>query len=185
MFNGPLNVDSSNLPFNEPVQPVAPEPMPTVNSVNMAAPALENGLNPSSQQEISNAVSNAFNNYNTGGETNLPGLEENSKFINVPDTNILQDNVTSENITSGVIQSGVAPEPMPTLDSVQPVAPEPMPAVDPVQPVAPEPMSTNDFSKIVQMLRDCANQIEKNGHFVNMDELDLGNQYRVTITIDK
>ena len=213
VFNGPLNVDSSNLPFNEPVQPVAPEPMPTVDPVNMAAPAFEAGLNPSSQQEISNAVSNAFNNYNTSNETSLPGIVENSKFINVPDTNILQDNVTGENATSNVIQSGVtpepmtavdsvqpvapepmptvdpiqpvAPEPMPTVDPIQPVAPEPMPTVDPVQPVAPEPMPTNDFSKIVQMLRDCANQIEKNGHFVNMDELDLGNQYRVTITIDK
>ena len=41
------------------------------------------------------------------------------------------------------------------------------------------------FAQIVKLLRDCANQIEQNGYFVNMDEMDLGNQYKVTFTIDK
>ena len=42
-----------------------------------------------------------------------------------------------------------------------------------------------DITKVVQMLRDCANEIEKNGHFVSFEENDLGNQYKVTITINK
>ena len=41
------------------------------------------------------------------------------------------------------------------------------------------------FAQIVKLLRDCANQIENNGYFVSVDEMDLGNQYKVTFTIDK
>ena len=41
------------------------------------------------------------------------------------------------------------------------------------------------FANVVKILRDCADRIEQNGYFVNMDELDLGNQYKVTFTINK
>ena len=41
------------------------------------------------------------------------------------------------------------------------------------------------FAQIVKMLRECADKIEQSGYFVNVDELDLGNQYKVTFTIDK
>lgn len=41
------------------------------------------------------------------------------------------------------------------------------------------------FAQIVKLLRDCADKIEQNGYFVSMDELDLGNQYKVTFTINK
>ena len=41
------------------------------------------------------------------------------------------------------------------------------------------------FAQIVKLLRDCADQIEQSGYFVNVDELDLGNQYKVTFTINK
>ena len=42
-----------------------------------------------------------------------------------------------------------------------------------------------DFSKIVEKLRLCADEIEKMGHFVNLEEADLGNQYKVIFTFDK
>ena len=41
------------------------------------------------------------------------------------------------------------------------------------------------FAQIVKLLRDCADQIEQNGYYVNVDEMDLGNQYKVTFTINK
>ena len=41
------------------------------------------------------------------------------------------------------------------------------------------------FAQIVKLLRDCADKIEQNGYFVSMDEMDLGNQYKVTFTINK
>lgn len=42
-----------------------------------------------------------------------------------------------------------------------------------------------DYAGIVQKLRECADEIEKNGHFVNLEEVDLGNQYKVIFTFDK
>ena len=42
-----------------------------------------------------------------------------------------------------------------------------------------------DFGRIVQRLRECADEIEKSGHFVNLEEIDLGNQYKVIFTFDK
>ncbi len=41
------------------------------------------------------------------------------------------------------------------------------------------------FADIVKLLRDCADKIEQGGYFVNVDELDLGDQYKVTFTINK
>ncbi len=41
------------------------------------------------------------------------------------------------------------------------------------------------FAQIVKLLRDCADQIEQKGYYVNVDEMDLGNQYKVTFTINK
>lgn len=42
-----------------------------------------------------------------------------------------------------------------------------------------------DYAGIVQKLREFADEIEKNGHFVNLEEVDLGNQYKVIFTFDK
>ena len=41
------------------------------------------------------------------------------------------------------------------------------------------------FAQIVKLLRDCADQIEQNGYYVKVDVMDLGNQYKVTFTINK
>ena len=54
----------------------------------------------------------------------------------------------------------------------------------------PEPQvdvssSVPDFAKIVEKLRACADEIEKSGHFVNLEEVDLCNQYKVIFTFDK
>ena len=42
-----------------------------------------------------------------------------------------------------------------------------------------------NFTEIVKILRDCADQIEQSGYSINVDEIDLVNQYKVTITINK
>ena len=65
------------------------------------------------------------------------------------------------------------------------------PGIMPEQPVQANPGITTDgptipdFAKIIKQLRDCADEIEKSGHFVNLEEVDLGNQYKVIFTFDK
>lgn len=53
--------------------------------------------------------------------------------------------------------------------------------------VSPQSITPNvpDYAGIVQKLRAYADEIEKNGHFVNLEEVDLGNQYKVIFTFDK
>ena len=51
--------------------------------------------------------------------------------------------------------------------------------------VAPAPQNNAHFAQVVRLIRDCANEIGKYGYKVNLDELDLGNKYQVSLTIDK
>ena len=51
--------------------------------------------------------------------------------------------------------------------------------------VAPAPQNNAHFAQVVRLIRDCANEIGKYGYKVNLDELDLGNKYQVSFTIDK
>ncbi len=175
-FDAMVNSPLSEPPFVPNVQPVAPEPMPSVE-VN--------------QQDISDAVASAFN--NSTPDLNTPNVADNSKFISIPDTNILPGEPGGVEAPQVNVQPEmpVVENPIPPMPAMEPAMPEPVSPmepsipVEPVVPVAPEPIVNNDFSQVVQMLRDCANQIEKNGHFINFEELDLGNQYKVTITINK
>ena len=50
---------------------------------------------------------------------------------------------------------------------------------------APGPQTNQPFIQVVKLIRDCANQIGQCGYKINLDELDLGNKYQVTFTIDK
>ena len=68
--------------------------------------------------------------------------------------------------------------------NVNNVAPQPTMASAITQDVKPVNNQTH-FAQIVKLLRDCADQIEQNGYYVNVDEMDLGNQYKVTFTINK
>lgn len=92
------------------------------------------------------------------------GNQANSNYYNVPDTDIINDVPFNDYVKSDVVSPTMA---SPMNQSVKPVN------------------SHSNFASIVKMLRDCADKIEANGYFVNVDELDLGNQYKVTFTINK
>lgn len=88
---------------------------------------------------------------------------DNVNQLNVPDTDIIATDTLSEYANKNV---------QPTMASA---------ISQDVKPVN----NQASFAGIVKLLRDCADKIEQNGYFVNMDELDLGNQYKVTFTINK
>ena len=75
--------------------------------------------------------------------------------VTVPNTDIIDSSNTTETIASNMSQN--------------------------IKPVT----NQASFAQIVKMLRECADKIEQSGYFVNVDELDLGNQYKVTFTIDR
>ena len=92
------------------------------------------------------------------------GNQITSNYYNVPDTDIINDVPFNDYVNSDGVSPTMA---SPMSQSVKPVN------------------SHSNFASIVKMLRDCADKIEANGYFVNVDELDLGNQYKVTFTINK
>lgn len=84
---------------------------------------------------------------------------------NIPSTDIISDNTLNEYAASSVN----------TSDTMANAMPQNVKTVN----------NQTHFAQIVKLLRECADKIEQNGYFVNVDELDLGNQYKVTFTIDK
>ena len=88
----------------------------------------------------------------------------------IPSTDIIADNALNEYAISSTNSAQEMSQPTMASTMTQNVKPI---------------NNQSHFAQIVKMLRDCANQIEQNGYFVNVDEMDLGKQYKVTFTIDK
>ena len=93
-------------------------------------------------------------------ETENSAMPTYDNVNNIPDTTIYQERPVSD---ASTMASSMA---------------------EPVK-VAPAPQNNAHFAQIVRLIRDCANEIGKYGYKVNLDELDLGNKYQVSLTIDK
>ena len=169
MFNAPIKENVVNdLPFkvNENVVEASPVSIEPQNE-NVASPSLSDptsfaapSVSNESQSEISSVVSDALRNHD------LPKIEEeNKKFINnIPDMNIYQ---TAVQETSNLQDPSFLNQNSNQLQNEQVIKEKP------------------NFTEIVKILRDCADQIEQSGYSINVDEIDLVNQYKVTITINK
>ena len=154
----------------------------TQNNVQ-STPAMTDTMShvePEVKSDISSIVSEALN------SQNLP-FQTSSNVNNIPDTNII--NETDSMLTQEVnnLNNGASfVNPINTVENPTPVAPtlseaSPMPEANNIN------VSQNvpDFAQIVKNLRDLADDIEKSGHFVKLEEMDLDNQYKVIFTIDK
>ena len=207
MFNQPVSLETSNQANSvsadvshantvNNIQSNATSPSPlnevqpnmNISSQNVVtAPTQNNDSNEVSEDTkkvISNAVAVALKKYNeskanknlgqsepTRQEQPNVGINNESNLVNqnspisdipevsfpnvtVPNTDIIDSSNTTETIASNMSQN--------------------------IKPVT----NQASFAQIVKMLRECADKIEQSGYFVNVDELDLGNQYKVTFTID-
>lgn len=185
-----VNNIQSNVTSPSPLNEV--QPNMNISSQNVVtAPTQNNDSNEVSEDTkkvISNAVAVALKKYNeskankntknlgqsepTRQEQPNVGINNESNLVNqnspisdipevsfpnvtVPNTDIIDSSNTTETIASNMSQN--------------------------IKPVT----NQASFAQIVKMLRECADKIEQSGYFVNVDELDLGNQYKVTFTIDK
>lgn len=84
-----------------------------------------------------------------------PKINNQMETLDIPDTSIIGDNINETPTIASNISQSV------------------------------KSVGGPNFAKIVKLLRDCADQIEQNGYYVDVDELDLGDKYKVTFTIDK
>jgi len=95
---------------------------------------------------------------------------------------------------------------MPVQQNPQPSVEIPTPAVEPVITNIPdsdiietaptmnsnirtsaviEPKNENNFIEVIRLIRNCANEIEKLGYKIDVDEIDLGNIYQANFKINK
>lgn len=118
----------------------------------------------------------ALNQSQSGTEqVNVDSSVSISSEVNVPIINEQISNFSNSNASTGDVQASNID--MSTALQGNPSVLE-APQVKVSNPVP-------NFAKIVQKLRECADEIEKGGNFVNLEEVDLGNQYKVIFTFDK
>ena len=209
MFNNPINqshTTDNNAQVNiaPSINPenTIPGPIPSVPVQPIPAPM---DSNTSINDEISSIVSDALKNQPINNQNTAPSVTSNQEpSLDIPDFNINnpeQNNVNSAplNPDANLVSQNIDPVPaMPDINasdinnqinSSQEAPVNPM--VSPTTPIInPEPqvsVSSNvpGYAEIVQKLRACADEIEKGGHFINLEEVDLGNQYKVIFTFDK
>lgn len=215
MFNGPINqtpiFDNNAVVNTENVvnTQAAPEPIASVPIQPIpAAPASDSSIN----EEISSIVSDALKNQPVVNQNIVSDTPLNQgPSLDIPDFNI--SNPTNSDVnqapqtdgflnpeTGLVNQNSEVPNPLPDLNTPAineqvnssqeaPIANTSMESPTPqiINPTPQVNVSNNvpDYAAIVQKLRECADEIEKSGHFINLEEVDLGNQYKVIFTFDK
>ncbi len=198
--NNPVSVTEQSKFFNSNMQ--QSEPTPVKSEEPITTPIISD----EAKQTISSAIADAFKNNQvevskpSNPVTNNSSFEEElDNFSNVPNADIYSSKtdtpivepipVVSEpiNNTSLDNNSNSIPftpiQPISNLSEVNYSEPSTISSgiVQPVKAVN----SQANFSQVVKILRDCANQIEQLGYYINVDEMDLGNQYKTTFTINK
>ena len=113
--------------------------------------------------------------------TPLKTTSEVTPIVNQPISDISIDNVSQPSIPSTDIIADNTLNEYAVHPNANPVGTMASTVTQNVKPVN----NQTHFAQIVKLLRDCADKIEQNGYFVSMDEMDLGNQYKVTFTINK
>ena len=161
----PVNMvpNMSNVQPNftaQPVNEVQAEPVNMALNVNNVQPNFTAQPVNEVQAEPVNMAPN-MNNVQPSFTQQVNNTDSISYVDNIPNTDIYQE-------TNDIAGSETMASSIPT----------------PVK-AAPGPQTNQPFIQVVKLIRDCANQIGQCGYKINLDELDLGNKYQVTFTIDK
>ena len=159
--NMALNVNNVQPNFTaQSVNEVQADPVNTVPNVNNVQPNFTAQPVNEVQAEPVNMAPN-MNNVQPSFTQQVNNTDSISYVDNIPNTDIYQE-------TNDIAGSETMASSIPT----------------PVK-AAPGPQTNQPFIQVVKLIRDCANQIGQCGYKINLDELDLGNKYQVTFTIDK
>lgn len=202
---GQTPVQSEPSIQNQMVQPqsVAPTPEVTSASVNMNSVGNSNVSSNDTFNTSHNVTSESSvmePQMNQGYVTSPNYSEQVMSPVNEPaQVNPMPANQSPVNeVQATPVNMGTENSAMPTYDNVnnipdttiyqeRPVSDASTMASSMAEPVkvAPAPQNNAHFAQVVRLIRDCANEIGKYGYKVNLDELDLGNKYQVSFTIDK
>lgn len=198
---GQTPVQSEPSIQNQMVQPQSVAPTPAsvnMNSVGNSNVSSNETFNTSSNVTSESSVMEPQ--MNQGYVTSPNYSEQVMSPVNEPaQVNPMPANQLPVNeVQATPVNMGIENSAMPTYDNVnnipdttiyqeRPVSDASTMASSMAEPVkvAPAPQNNAHFAQVVRLIRDCANEIGKYGYKVNLDELDLGNKYQVSFTIDK
>ena len=202
---GQTPVQSEPSVSNQMVQPQSVAPTPEVTSASVNMNSFENS-NVSSNETFNTSPNVTSESpvmepqMNQGYVTSPNYSEQVMSPVNEPaQVNPMPANQLPVNeVQATPVNMGTENSAMPTYDNVnnipdttiyqeRPVSDASTMASSMAEPVkvAPAPQNNAHFAQVVRLIRDCANEIGKYGYKVNLDELDLGNKYQVSLTIDK
>ena len=202
---GQTPVQSEPSVSNQMVQPQSVAPTPEVTSASVNMNSFENS-NVSSNETFNTSP-------NVTSASPVMGPQMNQGYVTSPSYNEQVMSPVNESAPVNPMPANQSPVnevqaipvnmetengAMPTYDNVnnipdttiyqeRPVSDASTMASSMAEPVkiAPAPQNNAHFAQVVRLIRDCANEIGKYGYKVNLDELDLGNKYQVSFTIDK
>ena len=106
-----------------------------------------------------------------------------SKFDTISDININKDSIAAPKVEPAPVVPEVKPEPV--------AAPTPIiitdydKQYDPIIPQAAAKASKMPFNQVLNIVRTAVSDVEKAGYPVDTDEIDLGTEYRIIVTIKK
>ena len=103
------------------------------------------------------------------------------------------DNTVKSNSTENVSQffNQSQPDPVIETNTIEENIPQPIiitdynKQYDPIMPPKEPPAPTIDFREIINLIRNCSDQIERSGYVIDTEEYDLEGMYQVVFKIEK
>ena len=207
----PVTEPVQSMPISN--TPIIEEPQPT-NSLNVnpivtdpISPISVESVEPVQDQPLASTSINQFN-INTdnlvGNETSIQPMDNTvlNQQIEQPTPVVEQpvvEPVQPVNTVNEPVVDLTPSEPQPvnndtTLNTVEtPISNVSDPIIvsnddnqfDPIMPEKEAAEPTLDFKTIINLVRQCSQTIEKCGYVIDTEEIDMGDKYQVTFTIDK
>ena len=195
--NGMFNLDTSSVSTPQ-------VEIPSMSSIDSETPNI-GSMSTLESQQIQNsnsqveAPSFSFDNfYNEPKDIlnnqNTMNTQEQKPMFEVPKTNPIIDNTESLDTSSKPKEEDTALPPtyieneniQSTSNQGPIIVTDYTKQYDPVMPFNEEPMINKvDFKKIISIIRNCSEEIEKSGYKLDLEEYDLENMYQVVFKIEK
>ena len=198
------SIDNGMFNLNTPPVSTPQVEIPSMSSIDSETPNI-GSMSTLESQQIQNsnsqveAPSFSFDNfYNEPKDIlnnqNTMNTQEQKPMFEVPKTNPIIDNTESLDTSSKPKEEDTALPPtyieneniQSTSNQGPIIVTDYTKQYDPVMPFNEEPMINKvDFKKIISIIRNCSEEIEKSGYKLDLEEYDLENMYQVVFKIEK
>ncbi len=156
-------------PMPEPQVPPTPTPMP----------AQEANVTPTPVTTSEPVYHNLTNNIPETPVYNNPGMT-------APYQPPVQPVTVDQPVVTNIPGPDILEASQPTIQPVSTATPATQPSLmDNIVKPVPEAPNSHNFREVINLIRQCADQVEKLGYYIDVDELDLENSYQVVFKIDK